>query len=617
MSSLPTLEISLVPVDFDQNVEVEHFRLEMRLEAAGEIQYPLHRFGEKLVAINWKQVDPFMLDPQSYGQQLFATLFDDEVELALTQLIQTSRPLLRIRLLFAPGAEHLHRLGWEALRGPDGIPLTTNENILFSRYLGSRNALQLKQNKPFRRALVAVAAPTDLSRYDLAAIDRLREQQHAQNALRKIPTTVLPNATLNGLMAALRDGADLLYLVCHGKVGPAGPILWLEDGEGRSNPVAAEQLASRVQELKSKPLLAILCSCESGGQLNHDSNLALSSAGPLLSRAGIPAVIAFQGQLSLKTAAAMMPVLLEELLRDGVVDRALAVARGTVREHADAWRAVLYMRLKEGQLWTQDMGLAAHEIERAWFEPETVYIPAGTFLMGTPPGSGTPVYEQPKHEIHLEAYRIGRYPVSNKEFASFVQDSGKVIQELGWVGLAPPPELESMPVTGVNWYLAQEYCVWLSRKTGRNYVLPNEAEWEKAARGPHGTLYPWGEAWLPNRCNNKIGALVPVDAFAAQSPYGCYDMVGNAREWTCTLWGSRRRQPDPAYQYETIMRHDPSWSRQSLQNNLTAGSQVRRIYRGGTTLNRLDLRASLRRGSLPDTRFDIEKHGLRVAIHLE
>ncbi len=92
----------------------------------------------------------------------------------------------------------------------------------------------------------------------------------------------------------------------------------------------------------------------------------------------------------------------------------------------------------------------------------------------------------------------------------------------------------------VSWGDASMYCEWLSKKTGKPYRLPTEAEWEKASRGTDGRIYPWGNAFvvlMANTAETKLGDTSDVGKFSPQgdSPYGCADMVGNVWEW-CNDW---------------------------------------------------------------------------------
>jgi formylglycine-generating enzyme required for sulfatase activity len=107
------------------------------------------------------------------------------------------------------------------------------------------------------------------------------------------------------------------------------------------------------------------------------------------------------------------------------------------------------------------------------------------------------------------------------------------------------------------------YCNWLAEVTGKPYCLPSEAEWEKAARGTDGRIYPWGNRWDASRCNcqeTSPNQTTPVGAYPdGASPYGLLDMAGNVWEWTRSLFWD--------YLY------DPADGREDLR---TAGSRVLR-----------------------------------------
>ena len=142
----------------------------------------------------------------------------------------------------------------------------------------------------------------------------------------------------------------------------------------------------------------------------------------------------------------------------------------------------------------------------------------------------------PHHET-VEAFEIGKYPVTNAQYAVFVGEPPHRPPHV-WDGDTPPPERLNHPVTEVSWYDAQAYCEWLSGKSGRSFRLPTEEEWEKAAAGEEGREYPWEGGWDPSRCNHweaGIKGTSPVGIFAAgESPCRCRDMAGNVWEWTVT-----------------------------------------------------------------------------------
>ena len=159
------------------------------------------------------------------------------------------------------------------------------------------------------------------------------------HAGRLTQTAIPTGATLPGLVAALRQGVDIWHFAGHGD--QAGLVF--EDGAGRAAVVEAGTLGLLL--VGEGVRLTVLNACRAG----LGGGQATSVAGALV-RAGVPAVIAMQGNVTMKTAAAFMPIFFQELRRDGQVDRAASVARGAVRERPDWWMPVLFMRLKSGRI---------------------------------------------------------------------------------------------------------------------------------------------------------------------------------------------------------------------------------------------------------------------------
>jgi formylglycine-generating enzyme required for sulfatase activity len=240
------------------------------------------------------------------------------------------------------------------------------------------------------------------------------------------------------------------------------------------------------------------------------------------------------------------------------------------------------------------------------FEPETLLVPEGPFLMGNVPGPDVPEHETPQHEVNLPAYWIAKYPVTNEQYAEFVRKTGRIVPPAaGWEGQNPPADRPNHPVSGVTWYDALAYCEWLSEQTSRHYKLPSEAQWEKAARGTDGRIYPWGDEWDPGRCNHGGKSVTAVDAYPeGESPYGCRDMIGNVREWTSTLWGDVLPSPTFCYPWADDRRED-----------LTASKYVLRVYRGGSADRGERPRCSARGAYFPDKSGPPRKrHGFRVVL---
>jgi len=221
---------------------------------------------------------------------------------------------------------------------------------------------------------------------------------------------------------------------------------------------------------------------------------------------------------------------------------------------------------------------------------EMVSVPAGEFLMGSDKNRDADAYddEKPQHSLFVDSFRISKYPVTNGQYARFVAATGHPVPG-HWKGTTPPPELANHPVAYVTWHDAVAYCGWLSKLRGTTVRLPTEAEWEKAARGPDGRIYPWGDDFDSDRLNmgeTGIGTTSPVGLFhRGASPYGCLDMAGNVWEWTSSKIVS--------YPYNAKDgREDPD-------------SGARRVLRGGSFyFNRQDVRCASRSNFVPGDRYN-------------
>jgi hypothetical protein len=327
------------------------------------------------IAINEKALSDLIaiFDWTGYGRELSAALFKPEpVKMAFGQaLARAGTGPLRLRLLFGPTAPELHSLHWETLRNPlDDSLLAADQKILFSRYLAGSGSREVSPRpKSDVKALLAVANPRDLDKYNLAAVDVEGELGRAAESLRGMPITQLPNetegCTLAGLARRLQDGFDILYLVAHGILVEGQAWLWLEDERGQVQRVSGAELAEQVRLLANPPLLVVLVSCESAGNNEGD---ALQALGPQLCEAGVPAVIAMQGKISFESVKRGMPVFFERLQRDGLVDRALAAARATLAASGapDLWIPALFMRLKDGSIWRRSRETAPPLLRKLW-----------------------------------------------------------------------------------------------------------------------------------------------------------------------------------------------------------------------------------------------------------
>lgn len=177
--------------------------------------------------------------------------------------------------------------------------------------------------------------------------------------------------------------------------------------------------------------------------------------------------------------------------------------------------------------------------------PPLCAIPAGPFLMGSDKrrDSQADSDEQPQHTVTLAAYKIARYPVTVAEYDCAVRAGAVREPPKGqYTLLTWQDQLKRLdhPAVGVSWNDAIAYVGWLAQTTGQPWRLPTEAEWEKAARGTDGRIYPWGDAWDKARANTREGGpgqTTPVGTYpGGASPYDAQDMAGNVWEWTNTRY---------------------------------------------------------------------------------
>ncbi len=189
---------------------------------------------------------------------------------------------------------------------------------------------------------------------------------------------------------------------------------------------------------------------------------------------------------------------------------------------------------------------------------DMILIPAGEFIMGTD-SEGAKVDQKPAHRVYLDTFYIDKHEVTNAQFEAFIVDGGyqnrKLWTAAGWnfiqkhqikAPLHHGQNSVSMepdhPVIGVSWYEANAYATWAGKR------LPTEAEWEKAARGTEGHVYPWGNEMDFSRLNYfpHHEKILGVGSFpSGASPYGVLDMAGSAWEWCADWYGENGYSQSP------------------------------------------------------------------------
>lgn len=157
------------------------------------------------------------------------------------------------------------------------------------------------------------------------------------------------------------------------------------------------------------------------------------------------------------------------------------------------------------------------------------YVPGGAFIMGRDQADGGDDYEAPAHKVVMKPFFIDLYEVTSEDYKKCVDD-GKCQYPQGWVNGNYASGTSRHPVTGVTWDQANAYARWAGKR------LPTEEEWEFAARGGDGRRYPWGNDWKPGLANadGASSGVVDVGFYKGASPFGAFDMVGNAWEWTAS-----------------------------------------------------------------------------------
>ena len=215
-----------------------------------------------------------------------------------------------------------------------------------------------------------------------------------------------------------------------------------------------------------------------------------------------------------------------------------------------------------------------------WEEIELMMeVPAGEFIMGTD-SERTDIQNRPAHKVHLKAYLIDKYPTTNIQYAKYISQT-QYRPPLDWKNGKMPDNKMLHPVTMVSWYDAKSYCEFNGKR------LPTEAEWEKAARGPNGNRWPWGDKMSTNQLNTyyNVGATTAVTRYeSGKSYYGAFDMAGNVSEWTASefLPYEGSTAPRALFAAKTLVAETPQDSAMNIGGFVELKDRVFRVRRGGS-----------------------------------
>ncbi len=263
---------------------------------------------------------------------------------------------------------------------------------------------------------------------------------------------------------------------------------------------------------------------------------------------------------------------------------------------------IIERETKQAQYFTEDLG---EDIAL-----EMVFIPGGTFMMGSPKGEGYDS-EKPQHEVTIQPFFMGKYPVTQAQWKA-VAKLPKVKRDL-----EPDPSYlkgDNLPVEQVSWYDAVEFCARLSNHTGQEYRLPSEAKWEYACRAGTTTPFHFGETITGKLANYDAGytfANEPKGKYLQKTnsvgdfppnAFGLYDMHGNVWEWCLDDWHSN---------YENAPTDGSAWFDDDDNLDQKTG---RAVLRGGSWFNYpKDCRSASRFFNGWARRDSINSNGFRVA----
>lgn len=334
-------------------------------------------------------------------------------------------------------------------------------------------------------------------------------------------------------------------------------------------------------------------------EADHDNHAAISYAALLEEHAGrlrhdgqarYEALLKGEGRLTLVTDPVHVQVVIkpyESSSRSLVANDKKAIFANTpihnlclpygsylLRLSAPGCREIAYpVAIGRGEHWdgVRPGGTTPHQIRlprEGDLGPEDVYVPAGWFIAGGDPRAGESLS---RRRVWVDDFVIRRYPVTNAEYLDFLNhlaQQGLAEQAMrhcprqspgaGWNGEAQlaysfdehtglyslkAPEIEhALPVVCVDWYSANAYAGYQARRTGLEWRLPSELEWEKAARGVDGRFMPWGDQLEPtwacvSGSHPDRKHVMPADSYPTDvSPYGVRGMAGNVRDWCIERW---------------------------------------------------------------------------------
>lgn len=501
--------------------------------------------------------------------------------------VQPGRTHVRLRIGFYGDDKHgakLARLTWEGIRNPDADldKLALDPTVSVARtYHWGTPIPPLRLRPPLRVLLVISNPEMALRANNMEPVSGDAELEGAERATQKtrspsLELVSLHNPTWKEFKKKLGDGPwHMIHYVGHASVLTDDRgleiccLVFAGDREGTLDYVRPAQLQGALKNTDIRAVLLNAC------QTARASKLDYGDIARALLTTRIPVVVGMQFPISDLAACLFAEAFYLELSNSGHIDLAVfagrnAITAGPYPNCEVEWvTPVLYMASScDGRLFDiQETSKTSHPATPRPPAPpqpgpaaEMVRVEAGPFLSGVdreqmrallrkfPSLCSSPESEQqnlnviasptaPQRMHQLPEFWIDKYPVTKGHYREFVR-SGHLdhLPAKGWKPQEPyfSAGQEDYPVTQVTWHNASAYAQWAGKR------LPTALEWEKAARGTDGRLYPWGNEFDAARCATAETSRGPVrfDSHReGESPYGCRHMVGNVQEWTATVSG--------------------------------------------------------------------------------
>jgi hypothetical protein len=411
-------------------------------------------------------------DDLGYGRKLAECLFagpEDHLKNAFNEALtiaEVTDSTLRVRIIIDPRAAELHSAVWEllAVQGlgpvytPVPVPIATDEKHYFSRYLNPP-IKALRQFSDTLRCVVLIANPRHRRGADLHLddIDVPRQALVIESQMQcEVETVRLLGAAASRsrLLQEVRQGADIVYIVCHGKMIDGKPLLYFESANRELEEVDGVLLAQAIAGMREPPpTLVVFGSCESAGKGNACENLEegfLASIGAHMIAAGVPAVIGMQGAIEQSINQDFYGPFFRDLFQEGQVEHATAIARNAIRDTKQWWMPALLLSKEDGQLWPSRPA-------RQEFEEWTTLVDN---------------VERDRCVPILGSNVVGAF--SNRAFLEVLQE--KVRKEIGIFATSELPWVAQQWSTINNPTIYQKYDSFIQDQIEPSGVVPNRGE---------------------------------------------------------------------------------------------------------------------------------------------